>query len=213
MKSWFLKRGYPEKLLENEMRKVKFSKEGIKKAKGVKGTSFVVTYHPQLKNLARIINQNIYLLNMNEETKKVFSPRPMVSFRSPRKMSSYLVRAKIYTLKRVVESTKCGKRRCKVYMNISETNTFTSNFTGETSKINHKLTCGDKCLIYLLSYKCCGNQYVGETTDSFRYIWNNYKVNDRKHSRKESCMQEHLIYGLPFYGIVWILVRQRPFMD
>ena len=74
MKSWFLKRGYPEKLIENEMRKVKFGKEGIKKAKGVKGIPFVVTYHPQLKNLGRIINQNIYLLNMNEETKKVFSP-------------------------------------------------------------------------------------------------------------------------------------------
>ena len=53
MKSWFLKRGYPEKLIENEMIKVKFGKEGIKKAKGVKGMPFVVTYHPQLKNLGR----------------------------------------------------------------------------------------------------------------------------------------------------------------
>ena len=35
--------------------------------------------------------------------------------------------------------------------------------------------------------------YVGEATDSFRYRWNNYKDNDRKHSRKESCMQEHLL--------------------
>ena len=136
MKSWFLKRGYPEKLIENEMRKVKFGKEGIKKAKGVKGIPFVVTYHPQLKNLGRIINQNIYLLNMNEETKKVFSPRPMVSFRSPRKTSSYLVRAKLYPLDRVVGSTKCGKKRCEVCMNVSETNTFTSNVTLETSQ-NH----------------------------------------------------------------------------
>ena len=129
---------------------------------------------------------------MNEETKKVFSPRPMVSFRSPRKISSYLVRAKLYPLDRVVGSTKCGKKRCEVCMNVSETNTFTSNVTGETYKINHKLTCDDNCLIYLLSCKCCGKQYVGETTDSFRYRWNNYKDNDRKHSRKESCMQEHL---------------------
>ena len=75
MKSWFLKRGYPEKLTENEMRKVKFGKEGIKKAKGVKDIPFVVTYEPQLKNIGRIINQNNYLLNMNEETKKVFSRR------------------------------------------------------------------------------------------------------------------------------------------
>ena len=169
MKSWLLKRGYPEKLTENEMRKVKFRKEGIKKAKGVKGIPFVVTYHPQLKNLERIINQNIYLLNMNEKTKKVFSPRPMVSFRSPREISSYLVRAKLYPLDRAVGSTKCGKKSCEVYMNISETNTFTSNVTGETYKINHKLTCDGNCLIYLLSCKCCEKQYVGESTDSFRY--------------------------------------------
>ena len=57
------------------MRKVKFGKEEIKKAKRVKSIPFVVTLHSQLKNLGRIINQNIYLLNMNEETKKVFSPR------------------------------------------------------------------------------------------------------------------------------------------
>ena len=68
--------------------------------------------------------------------------------------------------------------------------TYKINVTGETYKINHKITCDDNCLIYLLSCKYCGKQYV--TTDSFRYRWNNYENNDRKHSRKESCMQEHL---------------------
>ena len=69
---------------------------------------------------------------------------------------------------------------------------FRTHITDETYKINHKLNCDDNCLIYLLSCKCCGKQYVGETTDSFRYRWNNYKDNDGKHSRKESCMQEHM---------------------
>ena len=140
IKSWFLKKEYPEKLIENEMRNVKFCKEGIKKPKGVKGIPFVVTYHLQLKNLGRVINQNLYLLNMNEETKKVFLPRPMVSLRSPRKISNYLVRAKLYPLDRVVGSTECGKKKCEVCVNVSETNTFTSNVTGEAYN----------CLIYLL---------------------------------------------------------------
>ena len=164
----------------------------MKKAKGVKGIQFAVTDHTQLKNLGSIINQNIYLLNMNEETKNLFSPRPMVSFRSPRKIDSYLVRAKLYPLYRVVWSTKCDKKRYEVCVNVSETNTFTTNVTGETYKINDKLTCNDSCLIYLLSCKCCGKRYVGETTDSFRYRWHNYKDNDRNHSCKESCMHEHL---------------------
>ena len=36
-----------------------------------------------------------------------------------------------------------------------------------------------------------GNNVV-EITGSFRCRWNNYKDNDRKHSRKERCLQEHL---------------------
>ena len=57
MKSWFLKRGYPEKLIENEMRKVKFGKEGIKKAKGVKDIPFVITSHLQLNVLGVLVKQ------------------------------------------------------------------------------------------------------------------------------------------------------------
>ena len=164
MKSWFLKREYPEKLIDNEMRKVKFCKEGIKKAKEFKA------YHLLLRgNLGIIINQNIYLLNMNEKTTEVFSPQPMVSPRSPLKISSYLVRAKLYSLDRVVGSTKCGKKRCEICMNVSGTNTFTSTVTGKTYKIYHKLTWDDNCLIYLLSCKCCGKHYVEETTYNFRY--------------------------------------------
>ena len=41
---------------------------------------------------------------MNEEAKKVLSPRPMISFRSARKLSSYLVRAQLYSIERTVGS-------------------------------------------------------------------------------------------------------------
>ena len=112
---------------------------------------------------------------MNEENKKAFSPRPRISFRSPRNISSYLVRAKLISLDRVVGSTKCGKKKCEVCMNFSETNPFTSNVTDEAYKTNDKLTGDDNCLIYLFSSKCCGKKYVAETTDSFRYRRNNYK--------------------------------------
>ena len=106
---------------------------------------------------------------MNKETKKVFSPRPMVSLRSPRKISRYQVRAKLYPLDGVVGSTKCSKKRCEASMNVSEAKTFTSNDTCEAYKVNHKLIVDDNCLIYLLSCKCSGKQYVGVTTDNFRY--------------------------------------------
>ena len=69
---------------------------------------------------------------MNEDIKEMFSPRPMVLFRSPGKISSYLVRAKLYPLDRVVGSTKWSKKRCEVCLNICETSRFISNVPGKT---------------------------------------------------------------------------------
>ena len=60
-----------------------------------KGVPLVVTYHPCLKNINQIINRNLHLLCMDQEVKKIYTPKPMVSFRSPRKLSSYIVRVKL----------------------------------------------------------------------------------------------------------------------
>ena len=74
-----------------------------------------------------------------------------------------------------------------------ETDAFTSNVISKTYNISHKLNCDGNCLIYLFPYKCFGKQFIGETTDSFRYRWNDYKDNNRKHVCNESCMQEHFL--------------------
>ena len=99
---------------------------------------------------------------------------------------------KLYPIDRIVGSKGCGKKRCEVCVNVCETDTFSSTVTGETFKINHKLNCDNKCLIYLFTCECSGKQYVGETTGEFRFRWNNYKCNDRKYTRHEVCFQEHL---------------------
>ena len=77
-------------------------------------------------------------------------------------------------------------------LNINVTDTFESFRTKQKYKINHHLSCNDKCLIYLLSCKVCGLQYVGSATDKFCFRWNNYKENDRKALRREEHMQPEL---------------------
>ena len=55
MKSWFLKRGYPEKLINNETKKVKFNHYHlIGKHNSKKGIPLVVTYHPLLKIILKL---------------------------------------------------------------------------------------------------------------------------------------------------------------
>ena len=80
-------------------------------------------------------------------------------------------------------------KRCLVCLNVAEMDTFESF---------HNLNCNDKCLVYLLSCKICGLQYVGTTTDPFLYRWNNYKDNNRKAERGAEHMQADLFGHFAF---------------
>ena len=128
---------------------------------------------------------------MNEELKYLFTPGPMVSFRTSRKISSSLVRAKLYPLERLVGSFNFKRPCCQICTYVNETDSLSSTVAGETYRINHKFDCMEKCLIYLLTGNKCRKQYVGETDDTFRYRWNYYRSNS-KYAHGISCMQEHL---------------------
>ena len=160
MKSWFLKRGYPVQAIDCEMKKINFrenkKKSGINIKNGV--VPFIVTYHPKLKNLSKIIKDNLYLLYMTDEVKKTFKPSPIISFRCFHKISSYKVTAKLHQLKKTVGSYKCSKKRCEMCDVISEIDAFWSIVTGENFNINHKFNCNDKCLVYLVTCTVCIKQ-------------------------------------------------------
>ena len=171
-----------------------------KAKKKSKGVPLVITFHPLLKGVGNIVHKNLYLLYMDQETQSVFTPGPMITFRSARKLGSYLVRAKLYPLERFVGSGKCYCRRCEVCNNVTETSNFTSTATQKTYKINHHFNCSEKCLVYLLTCNKCFKQYAEQTVDEFRRRWNNYKSNDRKFQRLETCMQEHLFSHFSLTG-------------
>ena len=86
---------------------------------------------------------------------------------------------------------------CQVCKSISITQEFTSFTTKKTYKTKHSFDCNDKYLIYLLSCKSCGKQYVGNTTDHFRSRWNKYKSDVRKaesgdmENVKQKFLQSH----------------------
>ena len=77
------------------------------------------------------------------ESKRLITVRPMITFYSTGNLSTYLVRAKLYSLKRVTGSYKCNGKRCVVCVNVNETPTFTSTVIHETCKINHFYNCID----------------------------------------------------------------------
>ena len=89
------------------MRNLKFSNLRLKsndKSQNTKGIPKIFTYHHLLKSLSAFTDKNLSNLYMNDDVKKVITPRPMVLFRSACKLNSYV--AKLYPLERTVGSYK-----------------------------------------------------------------------------------------------------------
>ena len=109
------------------------------------------------------------------------------------------MRSKLYPVERNVDCWGCSSSRCQVCNSIIITKEFTSFVTKKNYNINHSFDCNDKCLIYLLSCKSCGKQYVDGTSDHFRSRWNNYKSDVRKAESgdmknvKQKFLQSHFL--------------------
>ena len=153
MKEWFLARGYIEIIVNIQIDKVVFSREQSVKKNLQSGIPFVTTYYPKAKELVKLIKAYFLFQTVMEKFKNIFSPLPIVSYRSARKIKYYTVRSKLYPVERKVRYRRCGSSRCQVCRSISITEEFTSFTTKKSYKINHGFHCNDKCLIYLLSCK------------------------------------------------------------
>ena len=70
MKLWFFKREYPEQIIDCKLKKVNFRENKKSERNNKKRVPFVVTYHPMLEGLRKIIKDNLYLLYMNDEVKQ-----------------------------------------------------------------------------------------------------------------------------------------------
>ena len=93
-----------------------------------------------MKSFQSLVNNHLNILYLDENSKEIFMPGPMVTFRSSRKLNSYLVRAKLYPLERVTGSLKCHGN-VMVCLTVNKTSTFTNSVTHETYKINHNFDC------------------------------------------------------------------------
>ena len=78
MKEWFLARDYPENVVNEQINKVVFGKSQPSKKNSENSVRFVVTYHPKVKKLGKLINDLLPFLYSDEEVQKVFSPPPVV---------------------------------------------------------------------------------------------------------------------------------------
>ena len=142
-----------------------------------------------MKKLAHLLYQ---------DDNRLFTPPPMVSYRSARKPSSYLVRAYVYPLEKKRCSSKCDNFRCLVCNNIRETDTFMNTVTGESFKINHNFAVIINALFTFWPAKCVRNNIQKKRLIDLDYdrttlkkaIWNSQRV---KRLNKNLCTRTFLV--------------------
>ena len=128
----------------------------------------------------------------DEEIRKAFESKPMISYRKSRKLKIYLVQTESYPISRTVGCYKSGSKQCEVCKHIIETVTFTSTVTRETFKINHHFDCNDEYLVYLMTCNKCKKQYTSQTTDPCHSRWNNCKSKGRSFLIKKNSVSKKI---------------------
>ena len=113
-------------MVNEQINKVVFGKSQPSRKNSKNGVPSVVTFHPKVKKLGKLIKDVLPFLYNDEEIQKVFSPPPMVSYRSASKVKDCLVRFKLYPLEKNVGCWGCGNGGCQVCQNIKVTDTFDS---------------------------------------------------------------------------------------
>ena len=123
-----------------------------------------------MKNLEKILNDNLHISYGDPEMKKVFPVGTVSVTYRWRKCLKELISPSLYPWT-VAESasrvSKCNESRCDMCKNFMVfKNEFTCTATGKLYKVRSDLTCKSDSVIYLISFKKCKQQYVGSAFES-----------------------------------------------
>ena len=113
-------------VVNNQIDKVVFGRDQSLKKNLENGIPIVTIFHPKVKESGKLISNLRPFLYSDGEFQKVFSPLPIVSYRSASKIKDYIVRYKLSPVERNFLCQGCGSSRCQICKIISITEKCTS---------------------------------------------------------------------------------------
>ena len=181
LKMHLVSRGHSSRALHQTIKKVKsmprlsvLSEKPTNRDCANKKIPLVVTYHPSLPPIRQITSANHHILHTSDCLQRAIPEEPMIAFRRPPNLRNLLVRAEIPpTNDSSIPPIQHGMFRCTsrcvtCQEHILESDSFKSHTTGAHHKIRGHITCTTSNIIYLISCRICGIQYIGETKNSLK---------------------------------------------
>ena len=133
----------------------------------------VTTFHPTFNNLFKIVRDNWEMLSRSNRTKPIHDNKLIFALRRPPNLRSQLVRARTdfhpdpFSKHPSAVSGRtyniCDNKNCRYCPRINVGGKITSRMTKRTYSAKINISCQSSNLVYCMSCKKCGTQYVGQT--------------------------------------------------
>ena len=152
----------------------------------VSDVKFIAIYNPVLPNINKIIQNYLSILHTDEDMKKLFPRNSLTTIYRREKNLKEILSPSLFPPKfnknesYISNCNKCDI--CKDYL-ISG-NKFKCKVIGRVYSVRGSLSCNSPNVIYIISCKNCGDQYVGSATD-FNTRFRIRKTNIKK--KKDRC--------------------------
>ena len=205
LKSKLKSRNYPEDLVDKKISVArKKSRQSLiqqnRHDKSMKNDKIRLIFthnrgNPPLHKWVREAKQHL----VKDDKAKALGDNIQICYRQPQNLKSLVThQRKPCSIENSPGCSKCG--RCRVSCPVMvEGEKFTSTNTKKTYKIRQKLNCDSSFIIYLVTCKKCGGQYVGKSQTPFKKGHSNHKQEIKNkigglghHYGGNSCKYENL---------------------
>ena len=189
-------RGYPKRMiqsaLEKAVRKDRSTLLDTSKPQTGKGNNlipFITTYNPYNPPIDQILGSNKHILNTSGELQTIFDSKLFVVNRRATNLQDLLVRSDLNPVTIIKGSGPCNTP-CKICPFMKQNTSIVCWTTKENIPIRGRYNCKSKNIIYLLSCKKCGIQYVGQSGNTFNERFRAH-LTDIRHGNVNKPVSRH----------------------
>ena len=200
--------GYPKQLLVEAILKA-YNKDRMSlldtgKTKPISSgeeTIFLTTtYNRQYNGLHKQVESTWDLLGRSSTTRFLQTKTVKVGYKRPKNLRDILTRARLPSPKPTEENDstdpsmkktiKCENPECRYCPRMNRTGKITSHTTGRRYTTRTNVDCTSNNLVYCISCKTCGKQYVGQTMNTVkkRFQGHFYLI---KHKKEDHEVSRH----------------------
>ena len=142
----------------------------------------VTTYNPGFNGLNKVVTKNWDVLGKSCSTRAIHRTPILNAFRRPKNLKDLLVRAKLRSnLDPVPNSNKCLRpNSCRYCPKLNTDGRILCSASGRTYMCKYNVSCCSSNLIYCITCKRCGIQYVGQTKRELKMRFTTHFANISK---------------------------------